>query len=129
MFHFKTKLRESPHHGIGIFADEFIPADSLLWTPSSSLSLHWTEEEFNALPQSDQEIISHYGYFHKEFKIWHLAADDSRYVNHSKNPTVTVSDDNWGLKTLKDLNPGDEITQDYNDFEDEESQIKRGLIK
>lgn len=129
MFYFRTKLKQSPNHGIGIYADEDIPKDALIWNPSPALSLHWSEEEFNNLPEDDKRVIAHYGYFHKEHKIWHLAADDSRYVNHSKTPTSTVSDDSWGLKAITDLKQGDEITQDYNDFENEEFQRKRGLIK
>jgi SET domain-containing protein len=128
MFYYKTKLKESNHHGIGIFADEHIPAETVLWVPSPALSLHYSEDEFNTLSENEKQTISHYGYFHKEFKVWHLAADDSRYINHSKNPNVTVTEDGWGLKTLIDLKLGDEIVQDYNDFEDIDSQRKRGLL-
>jgi SET domain-containing protein len=127
MFHYKTKLKESNNHGIGLFADENIPADVILWNPSPALTLHFSTEEFNSLPESDQKIITHYGYFHKEFNVWHLAADDSRYINHSKNPTVGISPDGWGLKTLIELKSGDEITQNYSDFEDKDAMIARGL--
>lgn len=128
MFYFKTKLSESKQHGIGIFADEKIPKGALIWSPSPALSLHFTEDEFNKLPEADRNVISHYGYFHKQFNIWHLAADDSRYVNHSNNPTSTVSEDGWGLAALIDIQPGVEITQNYADFETESDMKKRGLL-
>jgi SET domain-containing protein len=127
MFYFKTTLKESPNHGIGIFADEDIPINTLIWSPSPALSLHYSEEEFEKLSSEDKKVITHYGYFHRKNKVWHLAADDSRYVNHSKNPTSVVTKDGWGLQALTNIKKGEEITQNYLDFEEPHFLKERGI--
>jgi SET domain-containing protein len=117
MFLKKTYISPSSIHGLGLFAAEPIQAGEQIRMPSSNLTLHWSHEEFELLPEDDRRIISHYGYFHKEHRVRHLSADDSRYINHSATPTIEVTPDD-GVRAIGDIPPGTELTQNYSDFEE-----------
>ena len=45
----------------------------------------------------------------------HIEDDLGQYINHSCNPTVKIS--GYNLVSVKELNPGDSITFNYNDSE------------
>lgn len=57
---------------------------------------------------------------------WHLAFDDIRFCNHSKNGNVTISknDTKYQLIAKRNINQGEEITQDYKEFEKLRKELK-----
>ncbi|MCA9351834.1 SET domain-containing protein [Patescibacteria group bacterium] len=118
MFLKKTYLEKSNIHGIGLFAGENIQKGEIIWIPSDLFTLHIPEDKFKGLDISDQDIIRHYGYFHKEMNVWHFASDNSRFINHSVNPTIVRTKTGDGVQALVDIVRGDELTQNYSDFED-----------
>ena len=42
--------------------------------------------------------------------------DDGRFMNDSTNPTCYVSQDGMSSYAIRDLQPGDELTNDYEHF-------------
>lgn len=118
MFLKKTYLNKSIIHGIGLFADEDILKGEIIWTPSDIFTLHIDKNDFEELHESDKSMVRHYGYFHKEMGIWHFGSDNSRFINHSKDPTITRTDTGDGVQALRDILKGDELTQNYTDFEE-----------
>ncbi len=117
-------LGKSEIHGIGIFANEDIKEGEIIWTPSKEFTYHFDEKQLISLPKSDQDMVRHYGYFHKDLRVWHFSAEDSRYINHSKNPTVKRTVVGDGIFAIRDIQIGEELTQDYEDFEELRSILK-----
>ncbi len=102
-------------HGLGLFADESIPKDSVVYSINESLDLIISLEKFNKLSENEQQTIKHYGYFDKQKKFWHLSFDDIRFCNHSFESNITLK--NNDLISTKNIQKGDEITQNYKEFE------------
>ena len=118
MFLKKYYLSKSKIHGIGLFAGENIEKGRIIWTPSKMLSFRFTNEQLQKLPLQEQETIRHYGYFHKFHRIWHFSSEDSRHINHSRNPNAEKLSNGDGVRAKNKIKKGEEITQDYNDFEE-----------
>lgn len=119
MFVKQYRLGESDIHGIGIFADQDIHEGELIWIPTDAFTVRITEDDLRKMSGQDQETIRHYGYFHKERKVWCFSGDDSRFINHSVNPTVERLDpESDGVKAKRNIKRGEELTQDYRDFEE-----------
>lgn len=108
MILFKTSIRESKGKGLGLFTDEFIPKDSLVYKDSTS-KIH----------KNDIEKLSVFSKFYIETYTWNVGdyiyhtVDDTMYINHSDNPSV----DGATGKALRDINVGEEITEHYSTFD------------
>ncbi len=116
MFFKQVQLKQSPIHGVGLFAAEHIANGEVVWIPSRPLNWEYTQGQFLSLPPQDREVVRHYGYSHKNKGVWCFSAEDARYINHSENPNV-VRNDKEGVTTLRRIEKGEEILQDYRDFE------------
>jgi len=87
---------DSPIHGKGLFARRFIPAGDEIgtitgpYTTTDGDHVVWLDEDTGILVESDL-----------------------RYINHSDNPNAAYFDD-LKVCALKDINPGEEITHNYN---------------
>ena len=115
MFHIKTKLKISRLHGIGLFADENILKGQKVYTENPTLDLFLSDEELSKLPANEKAIIQHYGYFDRRKNKWHLSFDDIRFCNHSPDGNITLQ--NGVSVAKKDIKAGEELTQDYSEFE------------
>lgn len=115
MFHVKVKVMPSKIHGLGLFAEESIPKDSIVYSINESLDLIISLEKFDELSENEQQTIKHYGYFNKQKRSWHLSFDDIKFCNHSFKSNITLINNN--LVATKDINKNEEITQNYEEFE------------
>jgi len=116
MFHVKIKLKKSRIHGIGLFAAQSIKKGQKIYTHNDRLDLFVSEEEFSSLEEDEKTTIKHYGYFDKNKNKWHLAFDDIRFCNHSFHGNINLEGKN--LIAKKDIKKGEELTQNYIEFED-----------
>jgi SET domain-containing protein len=109
MFLVKTKIGQSEIHGIGLFADQFIPANTLVFE-EGDFTIKFSIEKYNSLPEVQKHFLDVYSYLRDGF--YHLSLENDRFMNHSENPN-TYED---GPKTfaLKDIQIGEELTCDYN---------------
>jgi len=105
----KTKIKQSPINGIGLFADEFIPKGTVIFK-ESFFTKHFTKSEYESLDELQKEFINHYCYFLGG--IWRCSLDNDRFMNHSDNPNTTEIDDYTTISSI-DINIGDEITTNY----------------
>lgn len=107
----KTTLKQSPIHGIGVFADEFISAGTMigLWNPIIDVTL---ERDFvHKLAEPSQTAIRHYAYLDKADGKYKLNSDNMRFFNHSSSPnTYQTCDADYAIT---DIQPGEELTCDY----------------
>ena len=122
MFYVKIKIKESKIHGLGIFADENINKGNKIYQENLILDLLLSKKEFSALSKNEQNTIKHYGYFDKLRKKWHLAFDDIRFCNHSLNGNITLQ--NGILIAKKNIKKGEELTQNFEEFEELREELR-----
>lgn len=129
MIHIKYKLDRSNKHGIGLFADENLKKGTLIYTASPLLDVNITNEQFNTLSDREKEEFQWWGFFDEPSQRWHVDFDVSKFINHSTEGTVT-QDKNHAeayLVTSRDVEKGEELTQNYLEFESEADLKRRGI--
>ncbi|MCA9800948.1 MAG: SET domain-containing protein-lysine N-methyltransferase [Cyanobacteria bacterium HKST-UBA02] len=114
----KAKLQSSPIHGIGLFADEFIPRGTTVWKFLPGFDLSLPAEEVEKLPESVQQFLSYYGFLDMNIRRWILPVDDARFMNHSREPNLDFAAIDGLSASLanRDIQPAEEITEDYRYF-------------
>ncbi len=118
MFFVKTRLGISPTHGIGVFAGERIEKGAAVYRHSPELDLMLSEEHFLNLDPKEQALVLHYGYRDKRSGLYRLDHDDIRFVNDSNHPNIGLDEESGNLVALCAIEEGEEILQNYYDFED-----------
>ena len=129
MIHIKYKLDKSSQHGIGLFAREAIPKGTLIYSASPQLDVNLTQEQFNLLSEMEKEEVRWWGFFDEASSKWHVDFDVSRFINHSYEATVTQDSGHQDayLVATRDIMIGEELTQNYLEFETEEDLLKRDI--
>jgi len=123
----KTKITPSCLHGIGLFADQFIPVGTHTWRFEPNLDLEKTAEQILQFPENIQDWFKQYAYLDFRLNSYILCVDDARFMNHSHNPTVRpdYTLDRYGVDVAtRDINVGEEITTDYSLIESDVSLLK-----
>lgn len=112
----RTIILPSSIHGIGLFADQFIPAQTVIWHFDPKFDVGYTDQEFQNLSPAAQLHTRKYSYFSAEMNLWILCGDDARFMNHSDHPNTFEEP---GIRTiaLHDIHPGEELLCDYNQFD------------
>lgn len=63
------------------------------------------------------ETLLTYAYYDEILEVLIIFLDDSKYVNHSFNPnTCTIEEHTLNAITRRDIQPGEEITEDYSAY-------------
>ncbi|KKR71621.1 MAG: Nuclear protein SET [Candidatus Roizmanbacteria bacterium GW2011_GWB1_40_7] len=129
MIYIKYKLDKSKFHGIGLFTDEDLKKGQLVYTASPLLDVNITREQFDQLDEKEKREIEYWGFWDEPNNLWHVDFDVSKFINHSYEPTLTQDQNHQDayLITTKNLKAGEELTQNYLEFETEEDLIKREI--
>lgn len=91
----RVYVDDSPIHGKGLFAKDFIPADTVIGivqgepTKTDGEHVLWVDDENGFLVQCDL-----------------------RFINHSDTPNAAYYDD-LEVCAMRDIEPGEEITHNY----------------
>lgn len=111
----KTYLKKSniSNAGIGCFADEFIPKDTLIWKFNPNIDRKFTQEEFDKFNNLEKEFLKIYCY--KNNEEYYLCVDNGRFFNHSENSNTYEGLDQ-STYALKDIHKDEEIVSNYIDF-------------
>jgi uncharacterized protein len=129
MMYVKTKIAQSKIHGIGLFADEFIPKGTVIWKFTEGFDLKFTKEQVKKFPKPVQDYLNIYMWLSKKSGKYCFASDNNKYCNHSKNPNTLSAyyndEEEVVTKAIKDIKKGEEITDDYSTF-DKEMLKKKG---
>lgn len=114
MIHPKTELKHiSPEVGYGVFATEFIPEGTIVYV-KDSLELEITPTDYLMHSQEMQDVIEKYSYIdEKGNRI--ISWDFAKYVNHCCNCN-TISTGYGFEMAIRDIYPGEEITDEYGIF-------------
>lgn len=119
MLKVKTIVKESSIHGVGLFADQFIPKDSLIFE-EDEFSIKFKENEVDRLSQEQKDFIDRYCYLRED--TWFCSMDNDRFTNHSETPNVYETETQ--TYALVDILPGEEILTNYKNIcKDWESKI------
>ena len=113
----KTKLGKSSKHGTGLFADQFIPKDTVTWEYHPLFDSSFTEEELLQMSEPARKQFLHYAYFDKNLNKHVLCFDDQRFINHEfvgANIHSTTRKDT----AVRDIQKGEELLCNYNNFDD-----------
>ncbi|MEN9604962.1 MAG: hypothetical protein RJB39_647 [Candidatus Parcubacteria bacterium] len=131
MIHIKYKLDKSSHHGIGLFADEDISKGKLIYTSSPLLDVNLTQDQFDSLSEKEKQEVQWWGFFDVPTQKWHVDFDVSHFINHSNNANITQDQSHADayLVALKDIKAGEELTQNYLEFESKEDLKRRGILQ
>lgn len=88
-----------------------------------------TQEQFDSLQQKEKDEVLWWGLFDQLSKMWHVDFDVSKFINHSSNATVTQDEnhDEAYLIATRDIQSGEELTQNYLEFETQEDLDRRGF--
>ena len=65
MLKIKTKIHESKIHGIGLFADQFIPKGTVTWSYDTGLDSTYSKETIENLPSLLKDYFLFYCYIYK----------------------------------------------------------------
>lgn len=126
MLYVKTKIGPSEIEGTGLFADEFIPKGTVLWRFTPGFDLKFTAEEIRNFPDNVQVYMEKYMWLSKKSDQYCIASDDAKYFNHLSAPnclSAYYSDEEEVVtKAVVNINPGDELTDDYGSFEKDFSE-------
>lgn len=117
MLRVKTKLKNSNVHGMGLFADEFIPKGTITWKFDPEFDTAFTDEQVKRMPEVAQLIFWHYAYLDKEIGKYILCSDDQRFINHS-NSVFNIKSTTKFDTAMVDINIGEELICNYNGFEE-----------
>ena len=122
MMHVKTKVLPSNIHGLGLFADQFIPKGTVIWKFTPGFDLKFTKEEIKGLPNEVREYIKTYGWLSQKSGKHCFASDNGKYFNHSESPNCLSAyydnEEEVITKAIKDIEKGEELTDDYGTFEE-----------
>lgn len=122
----KTHIKNSPIHGIGLFAAEFIPKGDLIWKYEEGFDLCISDEKKLSLPKLAQDFIEFF-YYYKEGFGWTILADNSRFINHSEVPN-TDSQEFFTTIANKDIQIGEEIFENYYHFNDKSEEFMKKYV-
>ena len=118
----KTFLAKSSIEGVGLFLAEPVKKGDFTWKFVEGFDQTIGEEELENLSQNSKDYIQKYGYLSKRSGLYVLCFDDSRFMNHSEDPT-TEGYYHYSLpfegvdRATRDLEVGEELTCDYRTFE------------
>ncbi len=129
MIHIQYRLDKSHKHGIGLFANQDIQAGELVYSASPKLDLNISQETFESLKSGEQEEIRYWGFWIEENKVWHVDFDMSKFINHSFQANISqdATKTDTYLIAVRDIKKGEELTQNYLEFETESDLLERGI--
>lgn len=120
MLRVKTRLGLSMIDGIGLFANQFIPQDTIVWEYNPLIDLKLREDEIQSLAEGARQQVQKYSYRDEMTGLYIFCGDDARFFNHSDDPNC--ADVNWGPfggRTIaaRDIQSGEELTCNYASFD------------
>ena len=99
--------------GDGVFATAFIPKGTLVYV-KDPLEIELSPARFSSLPSRIRHVADKYSYIDQRgYRV--LSWDIAKFVNHRCEPNTMSA--GWGFEiALKDIEPGEQITDEYGLF-------------
>ncbi len=116
MLRIKAKLGPSGVHGVGLFADQFVPKGTVTWQYDPKFDIGYTEKDLAKMSSHGQRQILWYAYYDKKLKKLILPSDDQRFINHSFKHRNIKSTPQRDI-AMRDIQLGEELFCNYNEFD------------
>ncbi|HAR20055.1 MAG TPA: SET domain-containing protein-lysine N-methyltransferase [Cytophagales bacterium] len=114
MIHPDTSLKFlNPLIGSGIFATQFIPKGTLTYV-KDSLEIDLSPNQYLLNNEVMRQIIDKYSYINEKGH-YIISWDQAKHINHSCEPNTISTGYGFEL-AIRDIQPGEEITDDYGLF-------------
>lgn len=133
MFTVDTYISESIGKGLGVYAVNYIPKDTIVWEYIEGIDLKIHVSKISKLNSIQLKCINKY--FWKEGKYYYSSPDQSIYQNHSGNANIVVYNNNLDIPcserpmiTIRDIQPNEELLVNYSEFDDDYELYKNELI-
>jgi SET domain-containing protein len=121
----KTYLAESSNKGLGLFAEEFIPKNTIIWQFAEGFDIKVHKEKYETLTDIQKKFVD--TFFWKNNDYLYSSCDHSIFQNHSNNPNSIELDEDKMI-AARDIYPNEEILVCYEDFDDDFDIYKNTLI-
>jgi len=110
----KTYLAPSSIHGIGLFAAENIPADSVVWQYNEHIDRIYSEELFLDICRNAHSCaVPHLlNCSYKRGGRYFYLTDNARFINHAVLANIAFIDD-FTEVALRGIRAGEEIMENY----------------
>lgn len=122
----KTTIGPSIIHGIGLYADQFIPKGTIIWEFTPGFDHRLTKSKLEKWKEIDPDA-SKYVYLDKNTSQYILCSDNARFMNHSSTPNsrhMYLKNEYGQTIATRDIQIGEEIIYHYQDCE--RNAIPRG---
>jgi len=132
MFFVNVYVSDSPLHGSGLYAGEFIPKGKKIWEYDSKTVEMYSVDEWDKLlaNSTDERKAELLKYAYRENNYWILHNDIMSFTNHSDNPNVITNYNDmlktgWDIKNActfaaRDIQKDEELTENYKEYFDKE---------
>jgi len=122
MLRVKTRVSKSEIAGLGLFADENIGKDQIIYQWVDRFEQTFSPEDYEKLSDLQKHFLRHYSFRRNGLRV--VSIDDDRFINHSDHPnTYERGTDTYALRDIK---AGEEITCNYYDFDEAASEKLNG---
>jgi SET domain-containing protein len=111
MLTIKTILLPSPIHGLGLFADEDIPAETVIYKIDDLLTVRHAVDFIEGWGRPEHVVEYFKKYAWKRDGYYYLSLDNDRFMNHSDTPNTYETQ--FLTIALVDIKKGEEITCNY----------------
>src|SRR3989344_3585722 len=128
-----ASARPSPTHGIGLFADQFIPKGTITWRFDPKFDIVFPKDEVEKMPEYQKRLIKFFAYFSNKQQAYIYSIDDSRFLNHSTHPNHDILPIKNEVELCNvsncDIQIGEELTVDYRAFDDIDKESRASYLQ
>jgi len=125
MLLFRTTLKPSKLHGLGVFTQQPIKPGQQVYAFDLRVDRKFRKAEILELPLAVQVYLYHHVWKSKTSGLYCIHGDDSTYINHSVTPNLEILHEkdaaNYGWEhwavAAKYIAAGEELTRDYTQFD------------
>lgn len=115
MLTFKTVVRKSPLHGVGVFAAEPVPKGALVYRWDPLIDTQFQRDEIPHMPEWFQEILNNHAV--QEGDNVYLDGGNAFFMNHSDSANTAPYSNNDTWYATRNIRKGEEVTCDYSNFD------------
>lgn len=117
MMRVRASLKYSAIHGIGLFAEEDIPAGTVVWDFDPKFDLAYDRSDLDAFPDFVRAEVLKFSFWDDRLQKFVLCADNARFFNHTDEaPNCLDHEDRRRTISVRDIARGEELTANYREW-------------
>ena len=123
------EIKSSTIHGAGMFTKQNIKKGELIAKASSVLDVDIIVEQFEELEEKEKKELLYWGFYDEPRNVYHCDFDNTKFINHSIDGNITQDENYMDMYLIakRDIAIGEELTQNYLEFESKEDLLNRGI--